>query len=96
MSNPVHEDHILSYKTLLTVLGALFVLTAVTVGVSRIDLGPLNIAVALAVASTKGTLVLLYFMHLKFESTFLKWSFVITIGLLAILIGFLFWDVAFR
>lgn len=91
-----HEPHVLSYKTLGIVLGLLFLLTGVTIGVSRVDMGALNIWVALLVASTKGTLVLLYFMHMKYESFFLKSSFIITIGILAILIGFMFWDVAFR
>jgi cytochrome c oxidase subunit IV len=43
----------------------LIVLTAVTVGVAYLDLGPLNPIAALAIAVTKASLVLLYFMHLR-------------------------------
>ncbi len=44
---------------------ALMVLTAVTVAVSYVNLGALNLPVALLIACTKAGLVLVYFMHLK-------------------------------
>jgi cytochrome c oxidase subunit 4 len=47
-------------------------LTAITVGASFIELGPLNVSVALAIAATKATLVLLFFMHLL-HSNRLTW-----------------------
>lgn len=95
VENSEHH-HILSYKTLAAVLGALLVLTAVTVGVSYFDMGILNVPVALAIASTKVTLVLLFFMHLKYEGKVIQWSFICTVCFLAIMITFTFWDVAFR
>ena len=90
------EHHILSYKQLAAVLGALLILTVVTVGVSYFDLGPLNVPVALGIASTKVTLVLLFFMHLKYEGKAIAYSFIGTVFFLAIMITFTFWDVAFR
>ena len=39
------------------------VLTVVTVGAALIDLGSLNIVVAIAIAIVKATLVILFFMH---------------------------------
>ncbi len=86
----------LAYSKLLMVLLALYALTAITIFVSQIDMGALNIWVALLVASIKSTLVLLFFMHLRYESNFLKLSFAITIFTLALVIAFIFWDVAFR
>jgi cytochrome c oxidase subunit IV len=56
----------------IAVFTALLVLTALTVGVSYVDLGPASVVVALAIAFTKALLVLLYFMHLR-ESTGLIW-----------------------
>jgi len=85
-----------SYRTLALVLGGLFVLTAVTVGASYVDLGRLNVWIALAIASMKGSLVLMFFMHMRFEGPLLKLSFLSTIAFLAIMIGFTFWDIAFR
>ena len=75
---------------------ALLVMTGVTVGVSRIELGALNIWVAILIASVKSSLVLLFFMHLKHEGRFIRTTFVVTIFTLAVLIAFLFWDVSFR
>lgn len=90
------EEHMLSYGKLVFVLATLFVLTGVTIGVSRIDLGPLNIWIALLIASVKASFVLLFFMHLKYESRLLKFTFVLTIGCLAMIIGFIFFDLSFR
>ena len=66
-ANP--EDHIHDHnphaaKIYLAVLAALLFLTIVTVGASYIDLGPANIVVALLIATTKASLVGLFFMHL--------------------------------
>lgn len=90
------HNHIISYKTLFGVLLALLALTGVTVGASYVDLGRLNVWVALAIASVKASLVLLIFMHMKFEGRLLKLSFLSTVGFLAVMIGFTFWDIAFR
>jgi len=86
----------LSYRFLLLVLMALFALTALTVGASTLNLGALNVWLALVIAATKASLVLLFFMHLKYEAMVLKLSFLATFGFLAIIIGFIFLDVAFR
>ncbi len=90
------QQHLLSYKTLALVLAILLLLTGVTVGVSYVDLGFFNVPLALAIACTKVTLVLLFFMHLKYEGKAIKISFICTIAFLAIMISFTFWDVAFR
>lgn len=95
-SNHHEEPHVLSYKTLATILAILLVLTVVTVSVSYVDLGFFNVPVALGIACTKVTFVLLFFMHLKYEGVLINVSFISTVSFLAIMIGFTFWDVAFR
>jgi len=50
----------------------------------------------LFIASVKCSLVVLFFMHLKFENRAIKLSFVATIFWVMIIIGFIFWDIAFR
>lgn len=94
----MHENkqHLLSYKSLALVLAVLLVLTGVTIGVSYVHMGILNVPIALGIACAKVSLVLLYFMHLKFEGRAIKISFLCTICFLAIMISFTFWDVAFR
>jgi cytochrome c oxidase subunit 4 len=92
-----HEnEHILSYSFLALILLALVVMTGVTVGVSYFDWGFLNVPIALFVASSKATIVLLFFMHIKYEGLVIKVSFISTMVVLAIMISFTFWDVAFR
>ncbi len=78
------------------VLVSLLILTGITVGVSYIDMGFFNVPVALLIASTKATIVLLFFMHLKYEGLAIVVSFTSTVLVLMIMIGFTFWDVAFR
>jgi cytochrome c oxidase subunit 4 len=96
MQTAQKQHHIMPYKTILTILGILFVLTGITIGASMIDLGKLNVWVALIIASIKCSLVVLFFMHLKDENRVIKISFVVTLFTVAILIGFIFWDIAFR
>jgi cytochrome c oxidase subunit 4 len=86
----------MSYKTLGLVLVALLLLTGLTVGVSYFDMGRFNVPLTLAIASAKVSMVLLFFMHLKYEGRAIKISFLGTIFFLAIMISFTFWDVAFR
>lgn len=90
------QQHLMSYFQLGLVLAALLVLTGVTVGVSYVDLGFFNVPVALGIACLKVSLVLLFFMHLKYEGKAIVISFLSTVTFLAIMIGFTFWDVAFR
>ena len=89
-------DHTLSYGKLVLVLVCLLLLTAITVAVSRFDLGSLNIWAAVLIAAMKASLVLVFFMELKEEGRPIVRTFIITVVLLAIAIGFIFWDVAFR
>ncbi len=90
------SPHVVSYTVLGSVLATLLVLTGITVAVSRIDLGAFNVLVALLIASTKATLVLLFFMHVKYESKVIILSFVSTVIFLGFMIGLLFFDVSFR
>jgi cytochrome c oxidase subunit 4 len=55
----------MSAKTVWRCWGALMLLLALTTGVAFVSLGTLNLFVALAIAVTKGLLVLLVFMELK-------------------------------
>ncbi len=63
-----HGHHIIPLKTLLTVFGVLVLLTIITVITAQWDLGPLNVPLALLIAGTKATLVVLYFMALKYDN----------------------------
>ena len=62
------EPHITPLPIYLGVWGALVVLTAFTVIVSRFDFGSANTIVAMIVATIKATLVALFFMHLLYDN----------------------------
>jgi cytochrome c oxidase subunit 4 len=66
------EHHIVPKRIYFLVFFALIVLTWVTAIVSTIDLGPLNIYVALSIAIFKASLVILFFMHVKYGSRLTK------------------------
>ena len=68
------SDHIVPVKTYFAVAGALYVLLVLTVAVSLVDLGSLNIVAALAIAVVKMLLVVLFFMHVRWSSR-LVWLF---------------------
>ena len=63
-----HSEHIVSPKIYAAVLTALLVGTVLTVQAAKIDLGRWNIVLALTIAVTKMTLVILFFMHGKYSS----------------------------
>ena len=94
MTNDHHHGP--GYGLLAGIWAALMVLTGVTVWAAGLDLGFLNVAAALAIASTKASLVILFFMHLKYENWLLKGLVLMTFVILAIFIGFTFFDTAYR
>jgi len=61
------SHHVVSWKVYIGVFLALCVLTVITVWVTGHDFGPFNLVVALGVAITKATLVVLYFMHARYS-----------------------------
>lgn len=70
------HGHILPVRMYVTIWAALMVFTFVTVLASFAELGIFNIIVALLIATIKGTLVVLFFMHLRYSSR-LTWVVVI-------------------
>jgi cytochrome c oxidase subunit 4 len=64
------DHHIVPYRTFLTVLAFLIIMTIVSVAVTKIYLGALTVFIALMIAVVKSSFVLRVFMHLKFESKF--------------------------
>ncbi len=86
------HPHITSMRLLVSVFLALVVLTAVTVGVTWFDMGDLNIWVALGIAVVKAALVVLYFMHLRWESPFNAIAFISALAFVALFLAFVMAD----
>lgn len=80
--------HVSSIPQLVAVAAALLFLTFITVYVSLFDFGRLNLIVAMAIAVLKGSLVVLYFMHMRYETPFNAIAFVTSLAFLALFIVF--------
>jgi len=90
------SQHIVPMRVYFVIFFSLLILTAVTVWVAFFDLGAVNDAVALGIATTKAMLVILYFMHVRYSSK-LIWIFAATGFLfLIILLAFTLSDVLTR
>jgi cytochrome c oxidase subunit 4 len=94
---PVHGHGELHVHALpLTLLGgvflALLLLTWATVAATWVDLGDLNIVIALAIVVVKASLVCLYFMHLRYDSPFNGFVVVASLAFVALLIGIVLID----
>jgi cytochrome c oxidase subunit 4 len=73
VTNPEHaEHHVVTPRTYIFVFITLLIFTGLTVVAAYVDLGILNPVVALAIASFKAIVVILFFMHVKFQSRLIK------------------------
>lgn len=79
--------HVMPVPVLLAVFATLMVLTAATVAVTWIDLGQWNLAIAMAIATLKATLVALYFMHLRYDHPFNGFIFLVALVFLALFLS---------
>ena len=81
------SGHVSPISLYITIFMALMVLTVATVGAAFVDLGQFNFLVAMIIAGFKATLVIWYFMHVKYASKLTKLTVATGIFFLAILLG---------
>ena len=62
------SDHVSPVSLYVTIFAALMILTGVTVAAAYLNLGPLNVVIMLVIAFLKASLVVLFFMHARYES----------------------------
>jgi len=74
---PHTEHHVVPLKVYFTIFGLLMLGTALTVQAAFIDMGAFNTPAALAIAIGKATVVVLYFMHVKYSS---RMTWIVVIG----------------
>ncbi len=97
MSTQAHEPpHIIGYATFIKVWLALLALTLVLVGLSVSHVPGLPVLAMLIITPTKASLVFFYFMHLKYESTALKYMVAVAVAVLVIFVGLTFTDYLLR
>jgi cytochrome c oxidase subunit 4 len=90
------HGHIGGTRTYVIVWAALIALTVTTIFVAGMHLGRFSILTALVIASIKASLVLWFFMHLKYEKRLFKVMFLVPIATLTVILGLTFLDIWFR
>ena len=97
MKEKEQEKHIVvSTKTFVLIWLVLLVLTGLTIKAAQMRMGEWSILANLLIASTKASLVLWFFMHLKYEKMFFKLLFIVPIATITIIIGLTFFDIWYR
>lgn len=81
------SDHVSPVSLYITIFLALMVGTALTVGAAFINLGMLNFPVAMLIAVVKASLVVWFFMHVKYQSHLTKLAIATGLFFLVILLG---------
>jgi cytochrome c oxidase subunit IV len=79
--------HIVNPLFLFGVLTALLVLTFITVAITWVDLGKLNLWAAMIIAVIKASLVVLFFMHLYWDKPVVGIVFIFSLLLAALFVG---------
>ena len=86
-------SHVASTKVLLGTGGSLLFLTIITVAATHVDFGSsINLALAMFIAVIKATLVVLFFMHLKYDKIFHTVIFMSAVLAAALFVGFTMMD----
>lgn len=86
------KHHITPYRTHIAILLALIFLTVITVAITWTDLGVWNTTAAMLIAGVKATLVLVYFMHLKFDQKIYTYMVLLVLAIFAAVIILTFFD----
>ena len=88
--------HISSTGFYVAIFLALIALTTLTVGQSYVDLGKANLIVVILIATTKASLVVSFFMHLRYDNKFNALIFVSCIFFIGIFFAYTMNDTSRR
>ncbi len=91
-----NETHIVGSGTFIAVWIALLILTGVTIEAAHLRMGEWSMVANILIASTKASLVLWFFMHLKYERKLFKVLILVPIATITIIIGLTFFDIWYR
>jgi len=81
------SGHVIPKRVYFLIFGSLLLLTGLTTGMAYVNLGPWNTVVALVIACFKASLVLLFFMHLRWSAPLNRVVWLSALLWLVILIG---------
>ena len=90
------EHHVVPVRVYLVIFALLIIMTAITTAVAFVDLGRMNVVIMLAIAVTKATLVVLYFMHVRWGEQLLKVAIGTAVACFLVMIGLTLSDLLVR
>ena len=90
------EHHLVATKTFVFVWLALLCLTGLTIEAAHLRMGEWSMVANIAISSVKASLVLWFFMHLKYEKRLFKLLLFVPIITISIIIGLTFFDIWYR
>ena len=90
------KSPVASAKAFIAVWIGLLVLTGLTIGAARMQMGAWSMVANIAIASTKASLVLWFFMHLRREKRLFKLLLFVPIITISVIIGLTFFDIWYR
>jgi cytochrome c oxidase subunit IV len=91
-----NKSHIVGTKTFVFVWIALLCLTALTIKAAQMQMGEWSMVANIAIASAKTSLVLWFFMHLKYEKRLFKLLLFVPLLTISAIIGLTFFDIWYR
>jgi cytochrome c oxidase subunit 4 len=90
------QGHAVATRTFILVWVALLCLTGLTIEAARLQMGEWSMVANIGIASAKASLVLWFFMHLKYEKRLFKLLFFVPIITISVIIGLTFFDIWYR
>ncbi|HEX9019953.1 MAG TPA: cytochrome C oxidase subunit IV family protein [Nitrospirota bacterium] len=90
------EQHFVATRTFVFTWLALLLLTGLTVEAAHLRMGEWSMIANIAIASAKASLVLWFFMHLKYERKLFKVLLFVPIATISIIIWLTFFDIWYR
>jgi len=91
-SGEEHIGHVLPLSLLVKVFGGLVLLTALTVFTGTMNLHGWDLPVAMVIATSKASLVCLFFMHLKYDKPFIGMIFLLSVLFVGLFLAFVGYD----
>ncbi len=91
-----NKRHAVVTSTFILVWVSLLFLTGLTIKAAQMKMGAWSMVANIAIASTKASLVLWFFMHLKYEKRLFKLLILVPLITISIIIGLTFFDIWYR
>ena len=90
------QPHLVPYALYVKVWAALLTLTALTLAISCVDMKHVTVLTVLLIASVKSALVVLYFMHIRFEQRIYAYMILTVLAIYIVFVGLTFVDYGYR